>query len=180
MRRFAASAFSEKQDTEVNILSETTEKKKKKFPRRLIIPLYLLIIVLLIVIVYALPTVTGALKQTMVVEYGDLKISEKATCYIIKNETLYFANGEGRLKYVFDEGALVRGGSEVLYIEPSEVDNDSDLGRFRRSRAPFHLGQHAAECKERQSTKFWPISGSSTTKMKIYPFGQKSTDISPA
>ena len=68
MRRSAAFAFSEKQDTEVNILSETTEKKKKKFPRRLIIPLYLLIIVLLIVIVYALPTVTGALKQTMVVE----------------------------------------------------------------------------------------------------------------
>ena len=140
MRRFAASAFSEKQDTEVNILSETTEKKKKKFPRRLIIPLYLLIIVLLIVIVYALPTVTGALKQTMVVEYGDLKISEKATCYIIKNETLYFANGEGRLKYVFDEGALVRGGSEVLYIEPSEVDNDSDLGVFEDHARPFTSG----------------------------------------
>ena len=128
-------------------MSETTEKKKKKFPRRLIIPLYLLIIVLLIVIVYALPTVTGALKQTMVVEYGDLKISEKATCYIIKNETLYFANGEGRLKYVFDEGALVRGGSEVLYIEPSEVDNDSDLGVFEDHARPFTSGSTLLNAK---------------------------------
>ena len=128
-------------------MSETTEKKKKKFPRRLIIPLYLLIIVLLIVIVYALPTVTGALKQTMVVEYGDLKISEKATCYIIKNETLYFANGEGRLKYVFDEGALVRGGSEVLYIEPSEVGNDSDLGVFEDHARPFTSGSTLLNAK---------------------------------
>lgn len=128
-------------------MSETTEKKKKKFPRRLIIPLYLLIIILLIVIVYALPTVTGALKQTMVVEYGDLKISEKATCYIIKNETLYFANGEGRLKYVFDEGALVRGGSEVLYIEPSEVDNDSDLGVFEDHARPFTSGSTLLNAK---------------------------------
>ncbi len=128
-------------------MSETTEKKKKKFQRRLIIPLYLLIIVLLIVIVYALPTVTGALKQTMVVEYGDLKISEKATCYIIKNETLYFANGEGRLKYVFDEGALVRGGSEVLYIEPSEVDNDSDLGVFEDHARPFTSGSTLLNAK---------------------------------
>ena len=128
-------------------MSETTEKKKKKFPRRLSIPLYLLIIVLLIVIVYALPTVTGALKQTMVVEYGDLKISEKATCYIIKNETLYFANGEGRLKYVFDEGALVRGGSEVLYIEPSEVDNDSDLGVFEDHARPFTSGSTLLNAK---------------------------------
>ena len=128
-------------------MSETTEKKKKKVPRRLIIPLYLLIIVLLIVIVYALPTVTGALKQTMVVEYGDLKISEKATCYIIKNETLYFANGEGRLKYVFDEGALVRGGSEVLYIEPSEVDNDSDLGVFEDHARPFTSGSTLLNAK---------------------------------
>ena len=128
-------------------MSETTEKKKKKFPRRLIIPLYLLIIVLLIVIVYALPTVTGALKQTMVVEYGDLKISEKATCYIIKNETLYFANGEGRLKYVFDEGALVRGDSEVLYIEPSEVDNDSDLGVFEDHARPFTSGSTLLNAK---------------------------------
>ena len=128
-------------------MSETTEKKKKKFPRRLIIPLYLLIIVLLIVIVYALPTVTGALKQTMVGEYGDLKISEKATCYIIKNETLYFANGEGRLKYVFDEGALVRGGSEVLYIEPSEVDNDSDLGVFEDHARPFTSGSTLLNAK---------------------------------
>ena len=128
-------------------MSETTEKKKKKFPRRLIIPLYLLIIVLLIVIVYALPTVTGALKQTMVVEYGDLKISEKATCYIIKNETLYFANGDGRRKYVFDEGALVRGGSEVLYIEPSEVDNDSDLGVFEDHARPFTSGSTLLNAK---------------------------------
>ena len=128
-------------------MSETTEKKKKKFPRRLIIPLYLLIIVLLIVIVYALPTVTGALKQTMVVEYGDLKISEKATCYIIKNETLYFANGEGRLKYVFDEGALVRGGSEVLYLDPSDVDNDSELGVFEDHARPFTSGSTLLNAK---------------------------------
>lgn len=121
-------------------MSETKEKKKKKFPRRLIIPLYFLILVLLIVIVYLFPKVTGALKQTMLVEYGNLKISEQATCYIIKNETLYFANEQGRLKYVFDEGALVRGGSEVLTIEPAKVENDSDLGVFKEHGQPFASG----------------------------------------
>lgn len=122
-------------------MAEKTGKKKRKFSRRMIIPTYLLIVAVLIIIVYALPGVTGALKQTMVVEYGDLKISQNATCYIVKDETLYFANAEGSLKYVFDEGALVRSGSEVLYIEPSGVSEDSDLGVFDDHALPFTAGE---------------------------------------
>ena len=122
-------------------MPEKNEKKKRKFPRRLIIPTYLLIVAVLLIIVYAFPGVTGALKQTMTVEYGDLKISQNATCYIVKDETLYFANDEGSLKYVFDEGALVRSGSEVLYIEPSGVSENSDLGVFDDHALPFTAGE---------------------------------------
>ena len=48
---------------------------------------------------------------------------------------------------MFDEGALVRGGSEVLYIEPSEVDNDSDLGVFEDHARPFTSGSTLLNAK---------------------------------
>ena len=50
--------------------------------------------------------ITGVFTKTMTAEYGNLKISENVTCYIIKDETLYFANGEGDINYSFDEGTL--------------------------------------------------------------------------
>lgn len=118
----------------------SSTRKKRRSAKRLIIPIYILFVILLVFIVYAYPTISGAFTRTMAVEYGDLKISNQVTCYIVKNETLYFANGEGGIDYVFDEGSLVRGGSEILTISPGSVEEDADLGVFREHASEFAAG----------------------------------------
>ncbi len=121
-------------------MSETSNEKKKKITKRLIIPLYLLAVIVLIFVVYGFPTITGALKETMMIEYGNLRISSQATVYIIKNETVYFANEEGKLGYYFDEGTVARGGATALTIEPAEVAALSSTGVFRAHAEPFVSG----------------------------------------
>ena len=117
-----------------------TVRKKRKSSKRLIIPVYLLIVAILIFVVYAYPTISGALKRTMTVEYGELKVTENVTCYIVKDETLYFANAEGQIDYLYDEGTLVRGGSEVLTISPASVSEDTSLGSFGEHASVFASG----------------------------------------
>ncbi len=109
--------------------------------KRLIIPVYLLVVIILIFIVYAYPTISGALKRTMTVEYGELKVEENVTCYIVKNETLYFSNSEGDIDYLFGEGELVRGGTEVLTISPAAVSSDASLGVFGERAERFASGE---------------------------------------
>ena len=117
-----------------------TVRKKRKSSKRLIIPVYLLIVAILIFVVYAYPTISGALKRTMTVEYGELKVTENVTCYIVKDETLYFANAEGQIDYLYDEGTLVRGGSDVLTISPASVSEDTALGSFGEHASVFASG----------------------------------------
>ena len=76
----------------------------------------------------------------MTVEYGELKVTENVTCYIVKDETLYFANAEGQIDYLYDEGTLVRGGSEVLTISPASVSEDTALGSFGEHASVFASG----------------------------------------
>ncbi len=121
--------------------NSVSKKKKKINSKRLIIPIYILIVILLIFIVYVYPMITGVFTETMTAEYGNLKVSENVTCYIIKNETLYFANEEGDIQYFFDEGALVRSGAEILSITPATVNSDADLGKFEEHAEAFAAGE---------------------------------------
>ncbi len=115
-------------------------KKKRKSKKRLIIPIYILIVFLLIFIVYVYPSITGAMKQTMVAEYGNLRISDTVTCYIVKNETVYYSNGEGDINYAFDEGVMTRSGAEILTILPATIGADMELGTFGKRAAGFLSG----------------------------------------
>lgn len=121
--------------------SVSTKKKKKINSKRLIIPIYLLIVILLIFIVYVYPMITGVFTKTMTAEYGNLKVSENVTCYIIKNETLYFANDEGDINYFFDEGTLARSGAEILNISPATINENAALGKFEDHAQSFASGQ---------------------------------------
>ena len=138
-----------------------TVRKKRKSSKRLIIPIYLLVVAVLIFIVYAYPTISGALKRTMTVEYGELKVAEKVTCYIVKDETLYFANAEGQIDYLYDEGSLVRGGSEVLTISPASVSGDTDLGSFGEHASAFAAGDTLLDIN---STLFSGVLGNLRTE----------------
>lgn len=78
--------------------------KIKKKP----ILLFVIAIVALYAIIYIIPSVTGALISSYTAEYGELKVSDETTGYIVRNETVYLASSAGELVYKDDGGAVCR------------------------------------------------------------------------
>ena len=86
-------------------------KKKKR-----IFMLFCATLVILFIVIYVFPHVTGALKKTEIIEYGSLQVTDQVTAYIVRSETVYFANKSGTLSYYAKEGEQVRKGETILDI----------------------------------------------------------------
>ncbi|MDO4395509.1 MAG: HlyD family efflux transporter periplasmic adaptor subunit [Clostridia bacterium] len=91
-------------------------KKKKKKP---VIAIYLLILVVLYIIIYIIPKVSGALQPTYNITYGEMKLSDKTTGYVVRNEQLYVSGHGGSTNYYIKEGDLLRAGTTVMNVEGS-------------------------------------------------------------
>ncbi len=93
-------------------------KKKKS-----VIALFCTTLVILFIIIYVFPHVTGALKKTEIIEYGSLQVTDQVTAYIVRNETVYFANKSGNIDYYVQEGEQVRKGIKILDITSGGLDD---------------------------------------------------------
>ncbi len=87
-------------------------KKIRKSP----IVLFMLALILLYVIIYIVPSVTGALVSSYIVEYGELKVADEVTGYLVRNEQVYTAGTTGTANRYIDNGTLVRKGTTVMEI----------------------------------------------------------------
>lgn len=83
---------------------------------RKLLVLFCTTLVILFIIIYVFPNVTGALKKTEVIEYGSLQVTDQVTAYIVRSETVYFANKSGNINYYIQEGEQVRKGTTILDI----------------------------------------------------------------
>lgn len=105
---------------EPQIKAKASKKgKSKSKSSRLPLTLFLISIVTLFGIIYLFPTVTGALVQTSLVEYGSLKVIDPVNCYFIRQETVVNAKSSGSIQYYFEEGELIRKGTKILDVMPS-------------------------------------------------------------
>lgn len=95
--------------------------KYKKKP----IYIFLLLLVLLYVVIYIIPKVTGALETTIILEPGNLQVTEDADCYIVRDEKVYEASSAGTLDYLIDEGIHIRKGTKVLKLEKHAPKEDA-------------------------------------------------------
>ena len=91
-------------------------KQKKK-------PIILLVtaLIVLYVIIYIIPTVTGALVSSYTIEYGEMKVADGTTAYIVRDEQVYTSKTGGKANRYIEEGTLVRKGTTVM-----EVTGDSE------------------------------------------------------
>lgn len=87
-------------------------KKKTK----LLIFIYLIIVISLAIIIYVVPSVTGWLTPTVVLEYGNLTDTDRQECYFVRDEKVYLAGTTGDLNYYFDEGVKLKKNTAVLSI----------------------------------------------------------------
>lgn len=91
--------------------------KGKKKP----IILFIIALITLYVIIYIIPTVTGALVSSYTIEYGELKVSDETTAYLVRDEQVYTTENGGKANRYIEEGTLVRKGTTVM-----EVTGDSE------------------------------------------------------
>jgi hypothetical protein len=107
-----------------------------------IIVLFCMALVILFIIIYVYPNVTGALKKTEIIEYGSLQITDQVTAYIVRSETVYFADKSGSIQYNAEEGEQVRKGAKVLDIIPgSQKDRESSYQKLMERISRFNGGE---------------------------------------
>jgi len=106
------------------------QKRKKVKAKKILLSLFIIAVLVLSVIIYIYPMVTGVLAQTSIVEYGNLQVTARATCYFIRDENVVTAASSGNIQYYFEEGELVRKETKVLDIVPgggSYVTNENKV-----------------------------------------------------
>jgi hypothetical protein len=95
---------------------------------KILIALFVVAAVGLYIAIYGVPGMKSMLKETAVLEYGDLSVFDEAEVCIVRDETLYLAATSGKIEYRIDEGAKVRGGVSLLTLsggEPPAADSSS-------------------------------------------------------
>lgn len=99
-------------------------------------------LVILFIIIYVFPNVTGALKKTEIIEYGSLQVTDQVTAYIVRNETVYFANKSGTIHYYIPEGEQVRKGTKILDITSGGAsDKESNYQKLMERISKFNGGE---------------------------------------
>lgn len=92
-----------------------TNKKKLAFI------VFALTCMLLYIVIYVIPGVSGALKRTEIINYGELTVTDNITCYLVRNEKIYLSDTNGDINYYYEEGEHVRKGTKILDIQKNNV-----------------------------------------------------------
>ncbi|MCL1983557.1 MAG: hypothetical protein FWG53_10815 [Clostridiales bacterium] len=100
-----------------------------KLAKKIIAGLFVLSLFVLYIIIYAVPSVTGALTQTEVLQYGNLKATDDATCYFVRSERVYGAIRAGSINYYVGDAVHVKRGTRILdvaYFAQSSANEESE------------------------------------------------------
>lgn len=123
------------------IMRGGNERDKMKIKKRIMM-LFFMTLIVLFIIIYVFPNVTGALKKTEIIEYGSLQVTDHVTAYLVRSETVYFANKSGSLHYYVKEGEQVRKGSKILEITSGiQEDKESSYQKITDRISRFNGGE---------------------------------------
>lgn len=84
-------------------------------------------LVALYLVISVIPTLTGKLTPTQTVEYGELKVSDDVTGYVVRDETVYLAKESGDAVWKVKEDDLIKKGAAVMtFKKRGGGDNKQD------------------------------------------------------
>ena len=92
--------------------------------------LFLIAVATLYVYLYVVPSVSGALTPTAIVQYGQMQTSNPAECIVYRSESIVSAQQSGNAAYYVEEGAKTRHGVKIADIYPSD---GSGVGYYMES-----------------------------------------------
>ena len=84
------------------------------------ITVYAALLIACIIVIYAVPSLKGMLKQTYVTEYGKIDITDEISAYIVRDETVYVAAQDSKVKRVAKPDVLIKAGTSVVELTPVE------------------------------------------------------------
>lgn len=96
-----------------------TMKEKQNNKAIVAITVFVLLCAGLYTFIYVIPGITGVLTRTAVISYGNLKVTDRTTGFLVRNEVVLSANQSGSISYYVEEGLKTRKGTKVLDIYPS-------------------------------------------------------------
>jgi putative membrane fusion protein len=96
--------------------------------KRSYILIYIILLVALTCIIYLIPGLTGVLRPTYVVEYGELSVADETDGYFVRNEKVYFSKKEGIPNWYIGESKLIRKGTRVMDVEGHLSQDDVRRG----------------------------------------------------
>ncbi|MGI6721812.1 MAG: HlyD family efflux transporter periplasmic adaptor subunit [Anaerovoracaceae bacterium] len=96
-----------------------------------IVLIYILILVLLYVIIAVIPSLTGALTRTETIKEGELKVKDDVKCYIVRDETVYTASQNGKMKITAGEGALIKKGTKLLDFDAASGSKNKSSSQYK-------------------------------------------------
>ena len=91
------------------------------------ITIYVALLAMCIIVIYAVPSLRGMLEKTYVTEYGKIDITDEVSAYIVRDETVYVAAQNSKIKRVAKSDKLVKAGTRVVELTPI-VDEDEAAG----------------------------------------------------
>ncbi|MBQ3390662.1 MAG: HlyD family efflux transporter periplasmic adaptor subunit [Firmicutes bacterium] len=102
-------------------------KDRKANQKRLLIrcALWFLAVLIVFSIAYFIPKVSGALKATYVARYDNVFVSDKVEVYLVRSETVNYAERSGTPEYLMEEGVHARSTSEVMKVGRRAYTADS-------------------------------------------------------
>lgn len=80
------------------------------------------------VVIYLVPGIADVLTKTVTAEYGNFQVTDDADFYIIRDEMVYLAAGEGHINYYLEHNEMVRKGTKILEIMPASLGKTEEEG----------------------------------------------------
>lgn len=87
---------------------------------------FVITLAVLYTVIYIVPKVSGAMVPSYIAEYGQLKVYDETTAYLVRDEKVYLAASTGDANCFFKEGSLVRKGGKIMEINPNGQTGDTD------------------------------------------------------
>ncbi|MEG1930084.1 MAG: HlyD family efflux transporter periplasmic adaptor subunit [Anaerovorax sp.] len=87
--------------------------------KRLGVTVFFIAAVALFAAIYVVPSITGILQKTEIIEYGGLQVTDKVTCYFVREEFVYLAEQAGAVSYYIEQGQEMRKNVRILDVVPN-------------------------------------------------------------
>ena len=95
--------------------------KKKRLTAIII---YIALIILCIAVVYIVPSVKGLLEKTYVTEYGRISIEDEVSAFIVRDETVYVARKDYRIKRLVEHNILTKAGARIVELSRAGKEDE--------------------------------------------------------